>query len=98
MDGSARWSRPCCRASEHRQQLGGTLGLAVLSAIATARTTSLLKASEDTLAQAATGGYRWALVAGTGVALSAAVIALFSSNTHQAAPVAEEEPALDLAA
>ncbi len=79
------------------QQLGGALGLAVLSAIATAHTTSLIKAGEDTLA-AATGGYQWALVAGAGFALGAAVIALFSSNTHQAAPVTEEEPALDLAA
>jgi hypothetical protein len=79
------------------QQLGGALGLAVLSATATAHTTSLLEAGEDTLA-AATGGYQWALVAGAGFALGAAVIALFSSNTHQAAPVTEEEPALDLAA
>jgi hypothetical protein len=92
--------RPVCLAAgllNTGQQLGGALGLAVLSATATAHTTSLLEAGEDTLA-AATGGYQWALVAGAGFALGAAVIALFSSNTHQAAPVTEEEPALDLAA
>jgi EmrB/QacA subfamily drug resistance transporter len=39
------------------QQLGAALGLAILSALATARTSSLLHGGHDTVAQAATHGY-----------------------------------------
>jgi EmrB/QacA subfamily drug resistance transporter len=79
------------------QQLGGALGLAILSALATAHTTSLL-GTGDSLAQAATGGYQRALLAGAGLVLAATVVALLAPNGRQATPVAEEEPALEAAA
>jgi EmrB/QacA subfamily drug resistance transporter len=81
------------------QQIGTALGLAVLSAIATAHTNSLLRGNE-TLAQAATHGYGRALLAGAFLVVAAGVVAFLTRNTRQteAAPVVEEEPALDLAA
>jgi EmrB/QacA subfamily drug resistance transporter len=80
------------------QQLGGALGLAILSALATARTDSLLRGGHDTVAQAATHGYQRALMAGAAFALAATVVALFAPNRRQSEPAIEEEPALDLAA
>src|SRR6266540_530387 len=81
------------------QQLGAALGLAILSALATARTSSLLDGGHDTVAQAATHGYQRALMAGAALMLAASVVALLARNTRQtSAPVIEEEPALDLAA
>jgi EmrB/QacA subfamily drug resistance transporter len=80
------------------QQLGAALGLAILSALATARTGSLLHGGGDTVAQAATHGYQRALMAGALLMLAASVVALLARNTRQRAPVVEEEPALDLAA
>jgi EmrB/QacA subfamily drug resistance transporter len=81
------------------QQLGAALGLAILSALATARTGSLLHTGQDTIAQAATHGYQRALTAGALLMLAAAVIALLARNTRQtSAPAVEEEPVLDLAA
>ena len=81
------------------QQLGAALGLAILSALATARTSSLLDGGHDTVAQAATHGYQRALMAGALLMLAASVVALLARNTRQtSAPVSEEEPALDLAA
>jgi EmrB/QacA subfamily drug resistance transporter len=80
------------------QQLGAALGLAILSALATARTGSLLEAGDTTVTQAATDGYQRALMAGAVLMLAASVIALFARNTRQTTPVVEEEPALDLAA
>jgi EmrB/QacA subfamily drug resistance transporter len=79
------------------QQLGTALGLAILSALATARTTSLLDAGSG-LAQAATDGYQRALLVGAGIVLAATVVALLTPNTRQVTPVVEAEPALDLAA
>jgi EmrB/QacA subfamily drug resistance transporter len=81
------------------QQIGTALGLAILSALATAHTTSLLRGHE-TPAQAATSGYGRALFAGALLVLAAGVVALLSHNTRQTEtiPVVEEEPALDLAA
>jgi EmrB/QacA subfamily drug resistance transporter len=79
-------------------QLGGALGLAILSALATGRTNALLRAGHDTVAQAATHGYQRALVAGAGFVLAATVVALLARNTRQTTPVVGEEPALDLAA
>jgi EmrB/QacA subfamily drug resistance transporter len=79
------------------QQLGAALGLAILSALATAHTNSLLHAGHDTVAQAATHGYQRALLAGAGLVLAASVVALLAPNTRETAAV-EEEPALDLAA
>jgi EmrB/QacA subfamily drug resistance transporter len=79
------------------QQLGAALGLAILSALATGRTTSLLHAGHDSVAQAATHGYQRALMAGALFVLSAGVVALLAHNTRETAAV-EEEPVLDLAA
>jgi EmrB/QacA subfamily drug resistance transporter len=84
------------------QQVGTALGLAILSALATAHTSALLHTGEDTLAQAATGGYGRALLGGAAIVLAGAAIALLAPNIRQTAPVVEqeqaEEPALDLAA
>jgi EmrB/QacA subfamily drug resistance transporter len=80
------------------QQLGAALGLAILSALATARTNSLLHAGHDSVAQAATHGYQRALMAGAGFVLAATVVALLAPNTRQSEPAIEEEPVLDLAA
>ena len=80
------------------QQLGGAIGLAILSALATAETKSVLQGGHASVATAATHGYQRALLAGAVLVLAASVVALLTPNTRQAAPVAEEEPALDLAA
>ena len=80
------------------QQLGTALGLAILSALATAHTNSLLRGGHDSLAQAATHGYQRALMVGAGILLSSAIVALLARNTRQAAPAVEGEPALELAA
>jgi EmrB/QacA subfamily drug resistance transporter len=80
------------------QQLGAALGLAILSAVATAQTRSVLSAG-DGLAHAATHGYQRALLVGALIVLSATVVALLTPNTREtSAAVVEEEPALDLAA
>jgi predicted MFS family arabinose efflux permease len=80
------------------QQLGAALGLAVLSAVATAQTKSVLSAG-DGLAQAATHGYQRALLVGAFIVLAATVVALLTPNRRESpAAVVEEEPALDLAA
>ena len=82
------------------QQLGAALGLAILSAVATAQTKSVLSAG-DGLAQAATGGYQRALLVGACIVFAATVVALLTPNSHQTTAVVEEEPedaALDLAA
>ena len=78
-------------------QLGGALGLAILSAIATARTTSLLDSGHD-LAVAATHGYQRALLAGAALVLASTFVALLAPNRRQNETAIEEEPALDLAA
>jgi EmrB/QacA subfamily drug resistance transporter len=84
------------------QQLGTALGLAILSALATARTSSLLHAGHATLAQASTDGYQRALMIGAFLVLAAGAVALLARNTRQTTPVVEEQPAqqpaLDLAA
>ena len=80
------------------QQLGAALGLAILSAVATAQTKSVLSAG-DGLAQAATHGYQRALLVGAFIVLAATAVALLTPNTREtSATVVEEEPALDLAA
>jgi len=67
------------------QQLGGALGLAIYSAIATARTNHLL-AQHVSLARAQTSGFSRALFAGSVLLLVAALIALRSPNTRGADP------------
>ncbi|HEY2717662.1 MAG TPA: MFS transporter [Solirubrobacterales bacterium] len=64
------------------QQVGGALGLAIFSAIAASRTTDLLAAGDSAQA-AATGGYRYALLAGAAFAAAAALISLRTVNTRQ---------------
>jgi len=81
------------------QQLGAALGLAILSALATAYTNSLLRAGHDSLAQALTHGYQRALLVGASFVLAGGVVALVAPNIRQTEePVVEDEPALDLAA
>ena len=79
------------------QQLGAALGLAILSAVATARTTSVLHAGNG-LAQASTDGYQRALLVGSVIVLAATVVALLAPNSRQTTQAVEEKPALDLAA
>src|SRR5213596_975932 len=74
------------------QQLGTALGLAVLSALATARTSSLLHAGHDGLAQASTAGYQRALLVGACIVLAASVVAFLTPNSHQTTTVVEEKP------
>jgi EmrB/QacA subfamily drug resistance transporter len=78
-------------------QLGAALGLAILSALATERTTSLLHSGGTTPASAATEGFQLALLAGACFMLAAGVVALLARNRRQA-PAVEEQPALELAA
>jgi EmrB/QacA subfamily drug resistance transporter len=66
-------------------QLGSALGLAVFSAIATARTDHLLTGpdvSASAAAEALTSGFRWAIGASGIAVLAAAVIALGATNTR----------------
>src|SRR5581483_6479923 len=63
------------------QQLGTALGLAIFSAIATARTTTLLAAHIPTAA-ALTAGFHQALLACAIFLLAAAGIALRATNTR----------------
>jgi EmrB/QacA subfamily drug resistance transporter len=78
-------------------QLGAALGLAILSAVATERTTSVLQAGHATVAHAATEGFQLALLVGSFMVLAAGAVALLTRKGHEEA-VVEEEPALDLAA
>jgi EmrB/QacA subfamily drug resistance transporter len=80
------------------QQIGGALGLAILSAVATAHTQALLHGGHVSVAQAATGGYQRALLTGAGLVVGATVVALLTTNRRRTEQVVEEEPALDLAA
>jgi EmrB/QacA subfamily drug resistance transporter len=63
------------------QQLGGALGLAIFSAIATSRTHHLL-AAHTPVAHALTSGFQRSLLAGSIFILAAAVIALRATNTR----------------
>jgi EmrB/QacA subfamily drug resistance transporter len=67
------------------QQVGGALGLAIFSALATSRTSDLL-ATGAPAADALTSGFQRALLAGSIFILAAAVIALRATNTHGEAP------------
>jgi EmrB/QacA subfamily drug resistance transporter len=80
------------------QQVGTALGLAALSALATAHTTALLRAGHHTVAEAASGGYSRALLGGAVIVLAGSGVALLAPNARVSARAAEEEPALDLAA
>jgi hypothetical protein len=67
------------------QQLGGALGLAIFSALATSRTSDLL-ADRASMAHALTAGFQRALLVGSIFILAAAVIALRATNTRGEAP------------
>jgi energy-coupling factor transporter transmembrane protein EcfT len=67
------------------QQLGGALGLAILSALATSRTHHLL-AIHTTASHALVSGFQRALLVGSIFILAAAVIALRATNTRGEAP------------
>ena len=75
------------------QQIGGALGLAVFSVIASSRTSDLL-AGGSPPSEALTSGFQRALLASSIALAAAAVIALRSSNTRgEAESSAEEGPA-----
>jgi EmrB/QacA subfamily drug resistance transporter len=75
------------------QQVGGALGLAVLSAIATARTTHLL-AAHAAVPVALTAGFHRALLAGSIALAASALLALRIANTKGEGelPVAVDQP------
>jgi EmrB/QacA subfamily drug resistance transporter len=78
------------------QQVGAALGLAVLSAIATARTNHLL-ATHASPAHALTSGFHRALLVGSIVVLATAIIAVRTSNSRGETdqPVPQEDAALE---
>jgi predicted MFS family arabinose efflux permease len=71
------------------QQLGGALGLAIFSAIATARTNHLL-AAHTPVPQALTAGFHRALLASGIFLVAAAAFALRTSNTRGEAEALDE--------
>jgi EmrB/QacA subfamily drug resistance transporter len=83
------------------QQIGGALGIAALSTIATTRTTDAL-AGGATKASAAVAGFHgafWAGVIIAGVGIVAALTLIRRDELEQGAePVGDSEPVLDLAA
>src|SRR5437764_517812 len=82
------------------QQIGGALGIAALSTIATSHTTSALKAG-TALPPALIDGFTAAFIVGVGVAAVGVLAALTLIRRDELEPVVQEvqaEPALDLAA
>ncbi|MFE2428705.1 DHA2 family efflux MFS transporter permease subunit [Streptomyces sp. NPDC059373] len=77
------------------QQVGGALGLAVLSTLAASRTDRLLGSGHDT-ATALTGGYHLAFATGAGLMLAAALLTAIVLRTGGGAPqAAPAEPVPD---
>jgi EmrB/QacA subfamily drug resistance transporter len=77
--------------------LGGALGLAIFSAIATSRTSHLL-AVHASQPEALTSGFRWALTACSLFLLAATVIALRTASTRgEEVPALKPAPAVDAA-
>ena len=76
------------------QQVGGALGVAVLSTLALSRTDDLLSSGIQT-AVALTEGFQIALAAGAGFALAGAIAAFFliGRPRRQRVPIPEEAPA-----
>jgi hypothetical protein len=64
------------------QQIGGALGLAILSAIGTSRTNDLI-AARAALPEALTEGFQRSLLVGSIFLLAAAFIGLRVANTHE---------------
>ena len=79
------------------QQVGGAIGLAIFTAVATSRTNALL-AAHTPLANAMTAGFQRALLVGSIFILASAVIGLRATNTRGEgqgpAPEALPEPAV----
>lgn len=72
------------------QQIGGALGLAIFSAVATARTGDLL-ADRRPMPEALTGGFSRALLASSLFLVAAAVVALRAANSRGEASALEPE-------
>jgi MFS family permease len=64
------------------QQIGGALGLAVLSTVATVRTDALVAAGTPP-AVALTGGFSWLFLGAACIALAGAGVASFSTTTRR---------------
>ena len=79
------------------QQLGAALGLAILSALATARTTSLLHAGHTGISTAATHGYQRALLVGAFFVLAAGIVALLAPRARETARTDSPEVVPDAA-
>src|SRR5262249_18781041 len=75
------------------QQVGTALGLAVLSALATAHTSALLSTGRHTLVEAATQGYGRALLAAAAIVLAGAAVAMLAPTMRHTKVVAGDEPA-----
>jgi MFS family permease len=73
------------------QQLGGALGLAIFTAVATSHTRNLL-ATHAAPAHALTAGFQRALLLGSIFILAAAVIGLRATNTRGEAQQPGEQP------
>jgi EmrB/QacA subfamily drug resistance transporter len=73
------------------QQLGGALGLAIYTAIATSRTNDLL-AAHAPVPQALTSGFQRALLVGSFFVLAAAVLGLRATNTRGEEPEPDGHP------
>lgn len=70
------------------QQIGGALGLAIFSALATARTDDMI-ADRAPMPEALTSGFSRALLAGSLFLVGAAVVALWAANSRGEASAAE---------
>ncbi|ACU73685.1 drug resistance transporter, EmrB/QacA subfamily [Catenulispora acidiphila DSM 44928] len=77
------------------QQIGGALGLAILAAVASARTSHLF-GTGDNAAQALSGGFGTALLAGAGLGVLGAVATVFLLPGKNAMPAVDEH-AIELA-
>ena len=75
------------------QQLGGALGLAIFTALATGRTHHLL-ATRTPTPQALTAGFQRALLAGAIFILASAIVGLRATNTRGEPASAEAEAAV----
>src|SRR5215216_341201 len=71
------------------QQVGGALGLAVLATISTGRTDDVFASGEHSRAVALTEGFQDAFLAGAGIALVAAVLAMVLISSRDSRELAE---------
>jgi len=79
-------------------QLGGALGLAILSAVATTRTHALLQTGNVSQSAAVTEGFQRALELGAVFAFAAGLVGLLGAGRRRSTPAEEQEPSLELAA